>query len=257
MSDTDELAKQLSEPFPAEDVEWRVSRAGVSSGKVWCRVLAYITARAIQQRLDDVVGCADWKLEEPRVLTVNGADAFACGISVLVSSDSWVTKWDVSEPTNIEPAKGGWSGAMKRAGAQWGIGRYLYHLDEHFAEVSDKDPGTRGWHYARLPQNQGGEGYFWKEPDLPGWALPREPEHDVSESELNAMKKLWASTFAPDEKNQAALRKGFAQFVHSVCGEFPVSDHRCWTLDAFQRCTQRMQATEDPELPDADVPFEE
>ena len=143
---------KLAEPFDRDDIEWRVSRAGRSNGKVFCRILCYITARAIQQRLDDVCGPTNWR-NEP--LTVHEAGqrtfAFQTGISIRIG-DEWVTKWDVAEPTQIEAAKGGFSGAMKRAGAQWGIGRYLYHLDETFAEVSES--GGKGWTYADLPNGE-------------------------------------------------------------------------------------------------------
>lgn len=255
---------KLSEPFPAEDIEWRVSRAGLGGRSgIYCRVLAYITARAIQQRLDDVCGPENWRVEEPRILTINGKSAFAVGISILLgygnsgSIYEWTTKWDVSEPTNIEAAKGGFSGAMKRAGAQWGIGRYLYHLDEAYAEVSENDPGVRGWHYAKLSEKQGGGTYYWKPPALPGWALPKEPDSEVSQDELNDLKRHWKDKFAPDSKDRKSLTEGFTRFVESVCGQFPVADHTTWTRDALERCEKRINETTDPGGVSSDVPFEE
>ena len=132
-------------------------------------VLAYITARAIQSRLDEVCGPENWCNTPASIVEVRpGITAFQEGISINIGNDEWVTKYDVCEPTHIEPAKGGFSGAMKRAGAQWGIGRYLYHLSETFAEVSDK--GGKGWEYAKLPKDGGS--YYWKPPSLPAWALP-------------------------------------------------------------------------------------
>lgn len=246
---------RLAEPFPSEDIEWRVSRAGTGKRGIFCNVLAYITARAIQSRLDDVCGPQNWWNEEPRILTINGKSAFAVGISIRVSETSHVTKWDVAEPTNIEPAKGGFSGAVKRAGAQWGIGRYLYYLDEEFAEVAEQDPGVRGWHWAKLPEKQGGGTYFWKPPSLPAWALPKEPEHQVSEAELNSLKKAWRDKFAAGSKNSRDLRDGFARFVASVVGEFPAADHACWTLDAIEKCRERIAQTTDPGGVSAEIPF--
>jgi hypothetical protein len=256
---------KLREPFPAEDIEWRVSRAGVGGKQgIYCRVLAYITARAIQARLDDVCGPENWRVEEPRVISVNGKSAFAVGISIYVerfatltvdSSHEWITKWDTAEPTNIEPAKGGFSGAMKRAGAQWGIGRYLYHLDEAFAETAEQDPGVRGWHYAKLPKEGGA--YYWKEPTLPAWALPKEKEAEVSANDLNALKKAWKDKFAPGDSNRKSLTEGFTRFVESVCGVFPIADHTTWTRDAMVRCQARIFETTEPGGVSADVPFEE
>jgi len=247
---------KLSEPFPHEDIEWRVSRAGTAQRGIWCSVLAYITARAIQKRLDDVCCPENWQIEEPRIIEVNGKSAFAVGISIRISNE-WVTKWDVSEPTNIEPAKGGFSGAMKRAGAQWGIGRYLYYLEEVYADTSEESQkGSRLWNWAKLPKDKGGGEYWWKTPSLPAWALPKEAEHEVTEDELGALKQSWRVKFAAGTKNPKDLREGFARFVTGVVGEFPSADFKCWTRDALEKCQKRITDTTDPSGVSSDVPFE-
>jgi len=281
MSDSINL-KKLTEPFPLDDIEWRVSRSGQSPHKgIFCTALAYITARAIQKRLDDVCGPEGWRVEEPRIICINGKDAFAVGISIRIGDEwitkwddsgvgrtgprrqiriggEWITKWDVADPTKIEPAKGGFSGAMKRAGAQWGIGRYLYYLDETFAEVSDSQPsGSRKWNYARLSEKHGGGVYYWKTPSLPAWALPKDPEHEISLDDLDGLKQSWRAKFAADVQSPKDLREGFSRFVASVAGEFPISDHTCWTRAALVQCIQRIETTTDPNGVDSDVPFEE
>lgn len=241
--------RDLSTPFSADDIEWRVSRSGTGPKGIFCLCLCYITARAIQQRLDEVCGPENWRVEEPRILPVK--DAFAVGISIRLGDD-WITKWDVAEPTNIEPAKGGFSGAMKRAGAQWGIGRYLYHLDETFAEVSEN--GGKGWNYAKLKD---GQVFYWKPPSLPGWALPKESDSEVSKDDLNALKKAWMEKFAEDGASTADLVSGFSRFVESIVGEFPASDHTCWTAEALQKCLARINETTEPGGVSPAVPFEE
>ena len=45
---TTELSRQLSEPFPPSDVEWRITKVHQRSGLA----VPYITGRAIQNRLD-------------------------------------------------------------------------------------------------------------------------------------------------------------------------------------------------------------
>lgn len=157
--------KQLAAPFAAADVEWRVQSSGAKqSGEVWARVIAYITNRAIMERLDEVCGAAGWRNEFRH--EANGA--VLCGISIRVAfgngESEWVTKWDGAENTDIEAVKGGLSGAMKRAGYQWGIGRYLYQLEEGFARVS-----ATGTHYAKTKD---GTPFKWDAPALPLWALP-------------------------------------------------------------------------------------
>lgn len=250
----------LSEPFHADDIEWRVSRAGPGGKGIWCSVLAYITARAIEERLDSVCGPENWRNEEPRIFELLGGkeprSAFAVGLSIRINNE-WVTKWDVAEPTNIEPAKGGFSGAMKRAGAQWGIGRYLYHLDEVFADTSEEPmKGNRLWNWAKLPKDKGGGEYWWKTPDLPAWALPKDKEHEVSEADMGSLKQSWRVKFAAETKNPKDLREGFARFVTGVVGEFPSADSKCWTRDALEKCQKRITETNDPSGVSSDVPFE-
>jgi len=251
-----DLAK-LAEPFPADDIEWRICRSGMGKRGVFAFVLAYITARAIQERLDAVCRPQNWRTEEPRMIEINGKAAFAVGISIYLryanELGEWVTKWDVSEPTNIDPAKGGFSGAMKRAGAQWGIGRYLYHLPEVFAVVSDQ--GGRGWKWARLSKQHGEQEFFWKPPALPGWALPKEPETEITIDELTTLKKDWRDKFADGCKDPNQLREGFHRFVASVVGEFPMTDHACWTRDAWERCRNQLEETQAAGGVAGDVPF--
>lgn len=247
---------KLSEPFPAEDIEWRVSRAGVGGQRgIWCSVLAYITARAIQKRLDDVCGPENWQIEEPRIIEINGKSAFAAGISIRIDNQ-WITKWDVAEPTNIEPAKGGFSGAMKRAGAQWGIGRYLYYMDEVKADTEQTRQDGRQWNWAKLPKDKGGVEYWWKTPALPAWALPKDAEHEVTDKEVAALKQSWRLKFAATTKNPKDLREGFTRFVTGVVGEFPSADSTCWTRDALEECRERINATTDPAGVSSDVPFD-
>lgn len=153
---------QLREPFPSADVEWRIGRAGKNDKGVWAMCLAYITNRAIMERLDDVCGPENWRNEYKDA----PAGGVLCGISIRVG-DEWVTKWDGADNTEMEAVKGGLSGSMKRAAVQWGIGRYLYHLPEGWATIS-----SQGQHFGRLPQKLGGDSFRWDPPGLPEWALP-------------------------------------------------------------------------------------
>jgi hypothetical protein len=164
--------KRLAEPFPAKDIEWRVGQCGKTrDGRAWAKVLAYITNRAIMQRLDDVCGPGCWR-NEFKEWTVGGQAGVLCGISILCDENphgppDWVTKWDGAENTDIEAIKGGLSGAMKRAAVQWGIGRYLYDLEEGWAVICEKDKEA---HHAKTKD---GLEFWWKPPPLPTWALPK------------------------------------------------------------------------------------
>ena len=116
--------KDLAEPFAPHDIEWRIGRAGEKNDKVWATCLAYVTNRAIMQRLDDVCGPGNWRNEIKEWTT--GSPGVLSGISIRVGTadgSEWVTKWDGAEQTDIESVKGGFSNAMKRAAVLWGIGR--------------------------------------------------------------------------------------------------------------------------------------
>lgn len=160
---------KLTEPFPAEDIEWRVQRADVKATKPWALVLAYVTNRAIQTRLDEVCGPSGWKNEYSKAPD----DGVLCGISLKVRDNDmklneWITKYDGAENTQVEAVKGGLSGAMKRAAVQWGIGRYLYKLEANFVELkSEKTEGSM-MHYDKDTKSR----WYWTPPQLPAWALP-------------------------------------------------------------------------------------
>lgn len=153
----------LHRPFKAEDIEWRIQQAGEKNGNIWAMCLAYVTNRAIQDRLDEAFGIYGWKNEFVPTPTVKGV---MCGISVNINGQ-WITKYDGADETDIEATKGGISSAMKRAGVQWGIGRYLYHLEAGFARIVDSKTAN-----AKTGRTKEGKYFRWLPPELPEWALP-------------------------------------------------------------------------------------
>ena len=153
---------KLKDPFPALDIEWRVQNSGMKGNKPWAMVLAYVTNRAIMDRLDEVCEPQGWQNE----FADGPKEGLLCGISIKVG-DEWVRKWDGADNTQIEAVKGGLSGAMKRAGSQWGIGRYLYKLDAGWADFTDK-----GIYSTKIDNKY----YKWNPPKLPTWALPKGEE---------------------------------------------------------------------------------
>ena len=157
MSEIDYAALQAY--FAPDELEWRVQHAGEKNGRTWAVCVPYVTNRAIQSRLDEVVGPARWKNE----FRPGPGGGVVCGISIQVGDD-WVTKWDGADNTDVEGVKGGLSAAMKRAAVQWGIGRYLYAFDEAFATVHENGR-FRG-------KTRDGKSFRWDPPELPAWALP-------------------------------------------------------------------------------------
>jgi hypothetical protein len=127
---------KLAAYFPPEDLEWKPIAVSKKTGKAL--VAAYITNRAILDRLDEVCGPADWRNE----FKAGPAGGVLCGISIYIEredgSAEWITKWDGAENTDVEAVKGGLSGSMKRAASQWNIGRYLYRLPSPWVAVDER-----------------------------------------------------------------------------------------------------------------------
>lgn len=149
----DEIKAKLQEPFPEKEIEWRVG--STTADKTKGMAMAYVTNRAIQNRLDEVFGVFGWHNE----FKTWGSNSQLCGISVKDhETGEWITKWDGAENTDFEATKGGLSDSMKRAAYQWGIGRYLYNLDSVWVQIK-----------------QQGKSYLIEKgciPKLPSWALP-------------------------------------------------------------------------------------
>lgn len=110
------LLKQLKNPFEPGMVKW-TNKGGKSP-----KPLAYIDARDVMKRLDDVLGADNYQTKYVQV-----GDGFICELSVLLDG-VWITRSDGANNTKIEPIKGGISDALKRAANAWGVGRYLYYL---------------------------------------------------------------------------------------------------------------------------------
>jgi hypothetical protein len=129
-----DMQKELSAPFEDTDIEWRLQYADAEKG--FGIAVPYITNRAIQNRLDKIVGINNWRNEYIPWHGDGKKSAQLCGISIYFSErGEWITKYDGAEDSEIESVKGGLSDSMKRAAVQWGIGRYLYSMDTVTVDV--------------------------------------------------------------------------------------------------------------------------
>ncbi len=66
----EQIHQELSAPFSHEDVEWKIQT--VSKDKSRGLAVAYVTARAIQNRLDAVVGSTELETRLPSVAYRHG-----------------------------------------------------------------------------------------------------------------------------------------------------------------------------------------
>ncbi len=118
---------KLSAPFPIDRIEWRVG--STNKDKTRGMALAYIDARDVMARLDDVCGPENWQSRYPHA---NGKTC--CDIGIKIDGE-WVWKSNGAGDTDFEGQKGAFSDAFKRAAVLWGIGRYLYDIQSPWVEI--------------------------------------------------------------------------------------------------------------------------
>ena len=146
--DAAEIRRRLADPFPASVVGWKAQT--VKNNRALA--VAYIDARDVMDRLDDVFGVGGWQDTYSPM-----GDGVLCALAVRIDGE-WVEKQDVGSPSEQpdagDRAKAAVSDALKRAAVKFGVGRYLYSLPTLWA---DYDPTKK--QLAAPPQ-------------LPAWAMP-------------------------------------------------------------------------------------
>lgn len=145
------IMRELAKPFDPKRIHWRVGSRTKDKSKGMA--LAYIDARDVMKRLDEIQGAHGvvWQNEFLPVHT----GTVICRIGLLFDAAGWVWRSSGAGETQVEGEKGATSDAFKRAAVMWGIGRYLYQLDSPWVEL---DNGF-------LPRN-------FQAPALPKWATP-------------------------------------------------------------------------------------
>lgn len=155
MATAQEIGAQLAEPFDPREVQFKPT---VVKGNR-ALAMAYLNARCVMDRLDDVVGVAGW--QDDYEITSDGS--VICSLKVLIEGE-WVRKTDVGSPSEQpdggDRLKAAFSDALKRVAVKFGIGRYLYRLK---AEWEDFDPNKK---------------QFVNVPRLPDWAIPKQKPAD-------------------------------------------------------------------------------
>jgi hypothetical protein len=174
---TKEMMDKLSKPFLREQISLRVG--SLTKNKEKAIPLAYIDARDVMQRLDEAVGCENWKDEYVFIGSRN-----MCKLSVRIG-DEWVYKMDGAADTNIEGEKGGISDAFKRAAVKWGVGRELYKYKFRYAPVDT---------FKKFVDNDAG---LWEKYLLTGSATLKEVEQPTVEEQvvkITSTLEKWLST---------------------------------------------------------------
>jgi hypothetical protein len=143
------IALALAEPFALAEIQFKPKK--VSGNRALA--IAFVDARAIQDRLDEVLGVDGWQ-DEYRCLPDGSV---VCRLRLRIGSE-WIAKTDVGSQSEQSEGgdrlKGAFSDALKRVAVKFGVGRYLYRLSGQWVDYNPK-----------LKQLAG-------TPQLPAWALP-------------------------------------------------------------------------------------
>lgn len=169
----EQIATALAAPFPASVINWKPQ--AVSKDKTKALAVAYIDARDVMARLDEVVGPFNWQVKHEQAgdQTVTGL-----GIKHPLTGE-WVWKYDVGfvggseskdDDEQVKAIKGTASDGLKRAAVAWGVGRYLYSLPKTWVEF-DADKRQ-----------------LKTTPVLPLWAIPEADRKPGSKSRGNGHK---------------------------------------------------------------------
>lgn len=132
----------LKAQFPREKIHWRAQSVTKAGDKAMA--LAYLDARDVMDRLDDVFGAQNWQTEHIDC----GGGKLACRIGLKIDNE-WVWKSDGAGSTDIEAEKGAFSTSFKRAAVAWGIGRYLYDMPQVWAPCESYKQGDR-WKFSKF-----------------------------------------------------------------------------------------------------------
>lgn len=122
-----DMFAKLAAPFSPHTVSWRV---GPTNGdKTKGIALAYIDARDVMARLDEVCTPGGW---QNRYMVEGSKTVCEIGIKC---GEEWIWKADGAGDSDMEADKGALSDAFKRSAVRWGIGRYLYEIDSPWVEI--------------------------------------------------------------------------------------------------------------------------
>lgn len=174
---TDELAvfqlgAALAEPFDPGEIKFKPQ--SVKENRA--RAVAYIDARVVMDRLDEVLGVDGWQDS----YTESAGGGVKCTLCCRFVGN-WVPREDVGaeseQPDGDDRRKAAYSDALKRAAVKFGIGRYLYRLPKQWC---DYDPQKR---------------LFLREPVLPEWA---KPDATVSYAQIHVLRGLIGASGASE-----------------------------------------------------------
>lgn len=183
--------QQLKNPFPPNVLKYRIGATSKKGDKAI--PLFYITARDVNKRLDEVCGANGWQTNVEPIYEGSSLIGVKCSLSIRFPDGHWITREDVGEVSKTSKLKGAASDSIKRCAVQFGIGRYLYYLDNKWCPIDSYKQFTSD------PRQS-----------LPTWAIPSKIENweDIAEQELDGATGIDFDdlSFATDEEKDLLER---------------------------------------------------
>jgi len=225
------IYERLRFPFPAKNVKWRIGAR--SRDKARGSALAYIDARNVMDRLDQVVGLSDWQTDYQVVglsdrQTDYGESAgfiTTCTLSLRINGE-WIHKTDGAGKTQVEGEKGAISDALKRAAVQFGVGRYLYMLPDKWLAL--KEEGTQFADTQELV--------------LPDWATPEGWKKRVLKLTDDDMVLTNDELGDLDELINIHVARAGQPPVNELFKEFKINSTTVWTRGLLEPFAARLNA---------------
>jgi hypothetical protein len=199
---TSEIKAALFAVFDPNEVQWKPQT--VKGDRALA--VAYIDARSVMDRLDDVVGPDNWSDEYE--MLVDGS--VMCKLQVRFGSD-WILKMDVGSPSEQPDSgdrlKAAFSDALKRAAVKFGIARYLYALPMQWLAY---DPHKR---------------QFAEQPKMPKWALPTASQLQPQQSappQQSPATKATQNVYDRIKSGMQKLRYDWSEVATHICADLGI-----------------------------------
>ena len=205
MSENQKIKELLKAETPKDRVKFRIGRKYANNQRA--HMLAYVDARYVQDRLDDVIGAENWSNSFEVI-----DNTLFCSITVVFPDGKAVTKTDCGTESNVEKEKGEASDAFKRAAVMLGIGRDLYDLPNHYDMHTDLNEAgfpPKNW----TPQGWGDHNHKEQRHVQDNQESPQKPQPTPTEekSDLQAYADSIAEKHMPNAPDEAPAE---AQFVN-------------------------------------------
>lgn len=153
------------------------------------RVMDYVTARTVMNRLDEVLGPENWHDEY-----TPGEHSVLCKLTIILPDGSKLTKCDAGGYAGMadegDDDKSGYSDAFKRAAVKFGVGRHLYKdgvpCFQPAREVDDTRPKVRALDRKIKDLLESADAHLNSDPSVPPRSLP------IKDSDVLRHLYLWA-----------------------------------------------------------------